>query len=55
MMNGIGFRRKRSSPNFKVLSRYSPEETEENHEKLCHVSRFSDRDVNLQPLKYTEI
>jgi hypothetical protein len=32
MMNWKGFGRKRSWPNFKVLSRHSPGRTEENHE-----------------------
>jgi hypothetical protein len=33
MMNWIGFGRKRSLPNFKVLSGHSPRQTEENHKK----------------------
>jgi hypothetical protein len=33
MTNWKGFGRKRSWPNFKVLSRHSPGGTEKNHEK----------------------
>jgi hypothetical protein len=33
VMNWKGFGRKRSWPNFKVLSWYSPEGTEKNHDK----------------------
>jgi hypothetical protein len=39
MMNCKGFGRKRSWPNFKVLSRYSPGGTEESHKKLNPDSR----------------
>jgi len=34
MVNWKGFGRKRWWPNFKILSRHSPEGTEENHENI---------------------
>jgi hypothetical protein len=42
MMNWIGFGRKPSWPNFKVLSRHSPGGTEVNHEHLSHIGRQID-------------
>jgi hypothetical protein len=39
MMNLKGLGRKRSWPNFKVLSRHSPGGTEENHKNLNQDSR----------------
>jgi hypothetical protein len=41
MMNWNGFGRKRSLPNFKILSRHSPGWTEENHKNLNQDSRVS--------------
>jgi hypothetical protein len=39
-MSWKGFGRKRLWPNFKVLSRHSPEGTEENHENLNQNSQL---------------
>jgi hypothetical protein len=44
MMNLKGLGRKRPWPKFKVISRHSPEGTEENHEKT-HDSRYPGRDL----------
>jgi hypothetical protein len=46
MMSWKGFVRKRSWPNFKVLSRNFPGGPDENHEKLKRVSRHPGRDLN---------
>jgi hypothetical protein len=41
MMNWKGFGRRRSWPNFNVLSRHSPGGTEKNYEKICQGIRSS--------------
>jgi len=52
MMNWKGFGRKRSWPNFKVLSWHLPGGTEENHKKLSQDSWSLGRDLNPGPPKY---
>jgi hypothetical protein len=51
-INWKGSGSKRSWPNFKVLSRHSPEETEENHKNFSHDNRSRGRDINPGPLEY---
>jgi hypothetical protein len=50
--NWKGFRRKRSLPNFKVLTWHSPGETEENHEKNNQNSQSPGRKLNPGPSAY---
>jgi hypothetical protein len=52
MMNWKGFGRKRSWPDFKVLSQQSPGGTEKNYENLSQDSRSPSRDLNPRPLKH---
>jgi hypothetical protein len=49
MMNWKGCGRKRSWPNFKVLSRHLPGGTEENHENLSQDSRSPAESLNTRP------
>jgi hypothetical protein len=54
-MNCKGCGRKRSWPNFKILSWQMPEMTERNHEKLKSLSQNSrspGRDLNAGPSEY---
>jgi hypothetical protein len=51
-MNWKGGRRKRSLPDFKVLSQHSPGKTEEKYENLSQNNRSSCRDLNLGPPGY---
>jgi hypothetical protein len=46
MMNWKRFGRKWSWPNFKVISRHSPGETEKNDENLSPDNWFPGRDLN---------
>jgi hypothetical protein len=43
---------KRPWPNFKVLSRNSPEGTDENHKNISQKSRSPGRDLNPGPPEY---
>jgi hypothetical protein len=51
-MNWKGFRKKRSWPNFKVLSWHFSGGTEENDENLSQVNRSPGRDFNPRPPEY---
>jgi hypothetical protein len=52
MMNWNESERKRSWPNFKVLSRHSSGESEENHGNFSQDSRYTRRDLNPGPPEY---
>jgi hypothetical protein len=52
MMYWKGIGRKRRWPNFKVLSRQSPGQTEENHGKLNQDSRSPGRKSKPGPHEY---
>jgi hypothetical protein len=51
-LNWKGCGRKRPWPDFKKLSRHSPERTEENHESLSLNRQFPGRYFNPRPPKY---
>jgi hypothetical protein len=51
MVNWKGCGRKRSWPNFKILSRHSPGRTEENHKTIRIAGRWG-RDLKPEPAEY---